>query len=226
MTNRYLPLLVFFGIFVISPLFADSLLPPRSYKEVLPSGKFIFVMLVPKDAWNYDQSIRNSEVHPDYTRSGMYRNDGSTEPIWTVEWYSHGVDLAQDGVHLIRPGPWAWLRENTPALDVEAVSFFANGQLLRTYQVGELVNNPGSFQQTVSHYWWQREGRLTGEYEYTIMTLDGNRFVFDVRTGEIVFESRMGWLSRWGWQLIFYASSVCIFIWLIWFWFRRRRTNV
>jgi hypothetical protein len=41
----------------------------------------------------------------------------------------------------------------------------------------------------------------SGEFEYTITTVDGNRFVFDVRTGEITSASRVERESRWGWWL-------------------------
>jgi hypothetical protein len=216
-----------------SPALADSLAPPESYKEVAPGGKYVFVMIAPHTVeeetrpWNEETAAGIREIRRVYTRSGMYRNDGSADPLWTVDWYSHGVDLTPDGVHLIRPGPGgAWLRhDKMPDLDVEAVSFFANGRLLQTYRVGELVDAPSRFERSVSHYRWQQDGRVSGESEYTITTLDGNRFVFDVRTGKIVSESRMGWVSRWGWQAALGAAAVAVAAWLIWRWSRRRRTE-
>jgi hypothetical protein len=34
----------------------------------------------------------------------LYRNDGSTTPLWTVDWYAHSVLLPSDGIHLgLRP---------------------------------------------------------------------------------------------------------------------------
>src|SRR5262249_28255328 len=154
-----------------------------SYKKVAPGGKYVFVMIAPitveEDVRQVieEAAARIREIRRLYTRSGMYRNDGSAEPLWTVDWYAHSVELTPDGVHLIRLGPWAWLRDDkTPDLDVEAVSFFASGRLLRTYRVGELVDDPGRMKRSVSHYRWEQEGRVSGEFEYTITTFDGNRF--------------------------------------------------
>lgn len=183
---------------------ADILLPPYSYKIVAPGEKFVFVMISPvpveKDGLglNEEQVADIRQLRRTYTQSGMYRNDGTNLPVWTVEWYAYIVIPLSDGVHLIRPGPWAWLREDrTPNLDVEAVSFFHNGQLLRNYKVGELVDAPNTFPRSVSHYNWEEKGDFIGAFHYTVKTLDGNSFVFDVRTGEIVQASRVGKWSPW-----------------------------
>lgn len=216
------------GLAFASSAFADSPAPPRSYKEVAPGGKYVFVMIAPGTVeddvrrWNEETAAGIREIRRVYTRSGMYRNDGSAEPLWTVDWYAHGVYVTPDGVHLIRPGPWAWLqRDRMPALDVEALSFFANGRLLRTYKVAELVDDSARVERSVSHYRWQQEGRVSGEFEYTLTTLDGNRFVFDIRTGEITSASRVGRVSQWVW----WAVSGSLFgVAAIWFlWWRRSR---
>ncbi|HJZ56558.1 MAG TPA: hypothetical protein VKE74_16450, partial [Gemmataceae bacterium] len=165
-------------------------------------------------SWNEETAAGIREIRRTYTQSGMYRNDGSTEPLWTVDWYAYGVHLTSDGVHLIRPGGWGRLRADmTPDFDSEAVSFFANGRLLRTYRIGELVDDLDPFERSASHFRWQQEGRVGGEFAYTITTLDGNRFVFDVRTGEIVSESRR--LSRWGWRVALGVAALVVAEWLI-----------
>jgi hypothetical protein len=211
-----------------SPALADSPAPPRSYKEVAPGGKYVFVMIAPRTVeeetrpWNEETAAGIREVRRTYTRSGMYLNDGSTEPLWTVDWYAHGVHLTPDGVHLIRPGPWAGLRaDKTPDLDWEAVSFFANGRLVRTYRIGELIGNAARLERSVSHFRWQKEGQVSGEFEYTITTLDGNRFVFDVRAGEIVSESRTARVSWLGWWVALGVGAVVVAV-AAWFAGRRR----
>jgi hypothetical protein len=208
-----------------TPTPADSLAPPTSYKRVTPGEKFVFVMVswIPVEdevgRWNEETAAGIREVRRTYTRSGMYRNDGSTDPLWTVDWYAYGVDLTPDGVHLIRPGPWARLLDDrTPDLDCEAVSFFANGRLIRTYHIRELVDDPGRFKRSVSHFSWREEGRVSGEFEYTITTRDGNRFVFDIRTGAVVSEARMGRVTWWGKRLALLVVGV-LAAWLI---YRRR----
>jgi len=156
-------LFAFVGLVATSSALADSPSHPRSYKEVVPGGMYVFVMIAPGAVeddirpWNEETAARIREIRLAYKRTGMYRNDGSAEPIWTVDWYAHGVDLTPDGIHLIRRGPWAWLRDDkTPDLDCETVSFFDNGRLLRTYRVGELVDHPDSLERSVSHYRWQQ----------------------------------------------------------------------
>jgi hypothetical protein len=221
-----------------SPAPADSLAPPRSYKDVTPGGKYVFVMISPRTveadagSWNEETAADIREIRRTYTRSGMYRNDGSTEPLWTVDWYAYGVELTADGAHLIRPGPWAGLRDDkTPDLGYTAVNFYARGELIRAYRIGELVDDPSRLFCSVSHFSWRKDGWVSGEFEYTITTLDGNRFVFDVRTGEIVSESRSGRLSRpggvlrWGWVALGVAAvavaAVAVASWLS----RRRRSR-
>jgi hypothetical protein len=193
-----------------SPALADTIGSPYSYKKVVPSGKYVFVMISPltieNDAggWNEEMAAGIREIRRVYKRSGMYRNDGSTEPLWTVDWYA-GVVVASDGVHLIRHGPWPALPESWykgplgPALDQEAVSFLANGQLVRTYRIGELVKDPDRLPRSVSHFDWQDKGQLDdAKSEFTLTTLDGNNFVFDIRTGEIVAEIHDSQINWWG----------------------------
>lgn len=67
-------------------------------------GKYIFVILRPA---RHRQYAYDYEVYPDatsfkstsmdgllfkkYPTSGLYRNDGSTNPLWTVDWFSFDV---------------------------------------------------------------------------------------------------------------------------------------
>jgi hypothetical protein len=169
-----------------SPAFADSPVPPISYKRVSPGGGYVFVMMGdPRfDSWGNDPVAR--QLRQTYSASGLYRNDGSTEPLWTVDWYAHKVDVASDGVHLVRHGPWAM------ATSDEAVSFFANGQLVRSYIVNWLVDDKSKLSRSVSqHFTWELSSQLDdARLEYSLQTVDGNTFTFDVSTGQIVSENR------------------------------------
>jgi hypothetical protein len=224
-----------------SPAFADSEAPPSSYKKVTPGEKYVFVML-PRETveqeirrWNEENQSRIREIRRTYKQSGLYRNDGSADPLWTVDWFAYGVDVASDGIHLVRRGRWALAPEdhNAPlggaALDQEAVSFFANGRLLRTYKIGELVTNPARLHRSWSHFVWQEEGLFDDQrLEYRLATLDGNRFVIDVRTGEITTDSRvatgrgvgagatsLGPVILWGAAIVFGVSLMSLFVWMV-----------
>src|SRR5207249_11580668 len=106
--------------------------------------------------------------------SGMYRNDGSTRPRWTVDWYSYSVLVPSDGVHLIRCGPWA------SSTSDEAFTIFASGQLVKSYKVGDLVDTTAFLQHTVSHFFWEQEMRLDeARARLIVRTLGGESYVFD-----------------------------------------------
>jgi hypothetical protein len=82
------------------------------YKEVSLNGQYVFVMLgilpTPADdpAWRYEEPRvrKDAEIRRVYPQSGLYRNDGSAAPLWTVDWYAFKVFVASDGVHLVRLG--------------------------------------------------------------------------------------------------------------------------
>ena len=91
------------AVFVLqAQAFADSPAPPRDYRTVTENQKYVFVMLAPAGWSQQDSGIRKT-----YTQSGLYKNDGSTTPFWTVDWYANLVFPASDGEYLIRMGPWA-----------------------------------------------------------------------------------------------------------------------
>jgi hypothetical protein len=173
-----------------NPAKADTPAPPKSYKRVTSDGSYVFVMIADVSLeeevrhWNEETGQGIREIREKYSQSGMYRNDGSTKPLWTVDWHA-GVEIASNGVHLIRHGPWATSTEG------EAISFFADGKLLRMWYIRELVDAPELLKHTVSHFFWIRNATMDDtRLEYSISTEDGNRFVFDMRTGQVIHTSR------------------------------------
>jgi hypothetical protein len=177
---------------------ADSVAPPFSYTKPSPDGRFLFVMIPPGTVeddtrrWNEQKAAEIRAIHNTYPQSGLYRNDGTTTPLWTVSWYAYDVEVASDGVHLVRHGPWAFRS------DEEAVSFFANGKLVRTYVISELVDLKFLLPHSVSHFQWSEGGHLDdAALRYVVSTKDGNSFVFDVTNGNIVKETRNARLKLW-----------------------------
>ena len=165
---------------VVTPAFADTPAPMSSYKRTSQTGAYVFVMLGRPDFGS--ESVGEWEG---YTLSGLYRNDGSKDPIWTVDWYAYNVDVSMDGVHLVRHGG------PTSGLDGEAISFYANGELIRGYTVRDLVDDERGLTRSMTFLHWRRDGRFVDlRHEYMLFTLDGNAFTFDITSGEIVREFR------------------------------------
>jgi len=131
--------------------------------------------------------------------SGLYQNDGSKKLLWSFHEYYYddkGLTFASDGVHLIKAR--GYVRD----FDAKAISFFANGKVVRTWHVWELVSDqwqpqlerdalaammgaPGQKPPTI--FQWARSKSLDDDgLKYSVETLEGHRFTFDVRTGETI----------------------------------------
>ena len=110
---RIAGIIVLAAVAIGSPALADEPARPRSYMQIIAGGKYVFVMIAPwaaeEDArpFNEETAAGIREIRRLYTRSGLYRADNATEPLWTVDWYAYEVEAASDGVYLIRHGPWA-----------------------------------------------------------------------------------------------------------------------
>ena len=160
--------------------------------------KYVFIML--------GESPFNNSPSPkfkDRNKSGLYLNNGSIDPLWVVDWTAYTF-LPSDGVHIIRRGSWARLGD----YGAEAISFFANGKILKSYSVRDLVDFPQFLPRTSSHYKWQKkisnknqvlelsntalvEADVSVEFNESahtmqLATLQGDIYIFDVNTGEIV----------------------------------------
>lgn len=165
-----------------------GLADPHSWKRVSGDGQFVLVMISPypidKDAVvhpAYDtEGIRR--LRATYTRSGLYHNDGSTEPVWTIQYaMENNVFLTTDGKRLILADqPW---RSNG-----HIASFYANGKLLRRCNIGDLI------QSELQLWIWELRGgvncsnlRLSdAQQTFTIGTNQGETFVFDITTGRLL----------------------------------------
>lgn len=187
MTRTFVTLVMLVVLGLPGTASSDSPALPRTYTVETENGEYIFVMLtaLPPEFENrafteaYVEEM--GEIRQRYRQSGLYRADDPTTPLWTVDWYAHSVRVFSDGVHLVRPGPWASSAQS------EGVSFFANGQLLETYTVGDLVAAPWAMPHSVSHFMWRDETSIDDEaLTYHIRTLHGEEIDFDVRTGKVL----------------------------------------
>mgnify|MGYP001816375138 FL=1 len=166
---------------------ADSPAPPYSYEIEAEGGQFVFVMLAPLtldedlSSWNDEFGSKIRDIRQRHPTSGLYSVGIDAAPIWTVDWYAQSVLPFSDGVHIVREGPWARSRGD------EAVSFFANGKLLKSYSISDLEISRWSMSRTVSHFFWRENTSINdAELTYEIEPRRGKKIVFDVTTGDIV----------------------------------------
>ena len=200
---------------------ADTAGPDRTYLEPAQDGRLVFVMIAPPPRYKRlpgdEETAEELSIRARYSKSGMYPA-GSDKPMWTVGWYASRVEVASDGVHLIRYGGWPGnmhdrgLELAPRALAQEALSFFANGRLLKTYSIGDLVDTPDRLPQSVSHFRWCSAAVLDdAQMELIVATLDGNRFVFDVKTGAVMSKTQTRAATTTNWVYVAIGVGATVF---------------
>lgn len=155
---------------------ADSPAVPHDYTKLTKNKEYVFVMLAPGEYAPY----QNPAIRSMYKQSGLYRNDGSTTPLWVVYWYSFEVYPSSDGKHLVRMGPWA---SSTVQM---ALSFYRNGQEIKEYRISDLIRDESKLQHSVSHFSWRSELQFYDEKGLLFLkTKDDQTYRFSVETGQI-----------------------------------------
>lgn len=163
-----------------------------------PSREYVFVLIPPKsDDPNRKENAHHAMLRQKYAASGLYRADDAAKPLWTVDWFDYEAFPADDGVHLVRfHGENAQWRHYsgrklpddavTEQLAAPAVSLYANGRLLRTYSVRELVARPDELPHTMRYILWSAGGVFTQDgTQFVLMTQDARQVFFDLATGRI-----------------------------------------
>jgi hypothetical protein len=190
---------------------ADSIARPSSYREKSPDEKLVFVMIPPETTLEDELERYNDgpgrarkdeirSIRTKYTKSGLYRNDGSVEPLWTVDagWYRSSVFVPSDGIHLIASGGWATrANQRVPVVtkdDLKQVAFsiYARGKLVHEVTIADFVDRPEHLQCSVSHFFWCEESRLNDKNGHLVVTtLDDNYVVFDFKSGKVLSKVRI-----------------------------------
>ena len=176
-------------------IFADSPVQPYSYRIISEDKKFVFVMLTLNE--KSDESLNSKEkrevaqgIRKKYRKSGLYFNNDSANPLWTVNWYANKVALSLDGRYLVRYGAWGAKRSD------EAFTFFENGKKLRKYKIDQLVKTFDSLRYSVSHCEWECESELDTEKNvFEAITYDKIKYTFDLTTGEILTSESLKQIS-------------------------------
>ena len=160
-----------------APVFADTPMPPKDFLQTTENGDYLFVMLAPDEVAKY----QNQDIRGVYKQSGLYKNDGSTTPLWVVHWYSFVVYPSSDGMHLVRTGPWA------SSVDELALSFHRNGQEIKSYAIKDLIRDEGKLSYTVSHFFWRSKLEFDDEKGLVFLqTRDNQEYLFNIKNGEII----------------------------------------
>lgn len=164
-----------FFCLIATIVLADTVVPNKKWKTSSSNGQY-FIEMIPRS--DYDEEGEGIVIH--------YSSD---KVLWRVDWYARLVVLSNDGIHLVRFGPWA---SDQKGLRDLAVAFYERDKLLRRYLVRDLVRNTTKLEYTKSHYFWQAnkssipQGFSSDNKTFTVVTLDGIAYKFEVSTGYIL----------------------------------------
>src|SRR5437867_12622521 len=75
---------------------ADSTRTPTDWSMITKNGKYIFVMLMETDSGTSASNPGLKVPLRKYPHSGLYKNDGSLTPLWTVDWYAFDLAVSSD----------------------------------------------------------------------------------------------------------------------------------
>ena len=149
---------------------------PYDFKIVTRNDKYIFIMLADMNFGGFDPEIRKV-----YKHSGLYKNDGSNKPLWTIDWYGNNVFICSDGIHLFR----IW--RSSSIFDQKALAFYKNGKEIKVYRINDLVRDESKLDETVSHILWLTEFDSDDDKLLLFLkTKDNQSYTFSVETGDII----------------------------------------
>ncbi len=216
---------------------------PYSYRVFSADKRFVYVMIAPcppeSDAGHADSEARMHaaatsadevrSLRKKYKQSGMYRNDGSDDPLWTVDWYDDvlktKVFIAADGDHVIRTARYA------NGIGDEVVAFFDRGKRVRGHALSAFFDRPEMFNErrekavqdrkrknpggSGSTYYvppsaWASDQRLDDEsMRFELTTVEGARYTFDATGGEIVQVEPPELIGK---PILYYFIAIIVFV--------------
>jgi len=154
--------------------------------------------------WRDDRMDLTRQLQAKYSASGLYLNDGSNTLRWQMAQYSWEVFVPSDGIHLASPAPWP-----TAASD-NALSFYENGKLIRSYRVRDLVDLPWFLPGGHGHFEWDKDINLDDTNGRLIVNTNHfDHYVFDMATGSITSARRPGRLVL----LLLLVGTLSLFLW-------------
>jgi len=116
---------------------------------------------------------------------------GASSLHWaTSGWYGFNGHITSDGKYLITHADHQILVDRSDVENIEVLRFQNKDKLLKAYTLGELVDEIDDLRWSVSHTYWLAQGYGARPYglkgnDFTLITAEKNRFVFDIRDGSI-----------------------------------------
>ncbi len=168
----------FASIALLSPCLgqADRESVPYDFHRTINGSKFSFVMLVPQDLLSLHPTAKvDKKLRKKYPCSGLYSDEDSGNPIWTVTWYSPNIYPAPDGIHLAKLLVWP----EKDQYDTVGVTFYRNGQKMQEFTIKQLVADIDTLPLSASHFWWLRSAQWDEYGLFVLETLAGDKRVFN-----------------------------------------------
>ena len=174
---------------------ADSTptLPPGwtgTYKKLSPDGQYVLVMrgaipVQPGEEVSPEVAELN-KLLTKYPSSGLYKNDGSTDPLWLMPYISWRtkVLVSSDGHHVVVWGEWP---SDTATYSDVALTFYEDGNVLATYVVSDLVMDPEELPHSTSHYRWVLKDAFDDARGLlSVETYNHEEYTFDTSSGKVL----------------------------------------
>ncbi len=170
------------------------------------NGLYAIALIPPKsDDPNRKENSHHAALRAKYAASGLYRTDDAATPLWTVDWFDYDVHVSDDGAHAVRihgeNDQWRHYKTDKRLPDeavqeqlaAPAIGFYANGELLRTYTVREIVGRPEALPHSMRYILWNAGGVFTSDgKQFVLMTQDERQVFFDLDTGRIALSREAG----------------------------------
>ncbi len=121
-------------------------------------------------------------VDPDHTtvRAG-------DDVLWRVDRWFRDAYLTDDGAHLVAgEHGFVMLKAADGHAETVILTFWTDGQLIRTVTLAEIVGDLDNLWRSVSHYRWGTTDGFDENGRFVLHTVENRRIAFDVATGEIV----------------------------------------
>ena len=169
---------------------AISISPPKPYVLESEDGRLLFVSISPDYSDQAEESEEEQRVRHLYKKSGVYKNDGSREMLWSLDGYIY------DSTAVIYFNHESLVVAGDPHDNDVALVFYKNGKEIKSYKVAELTDDSrylsrlnGSYDAAVyamSESWLKStttRGRLL-----IIENREGDTLTFEIKTGERLFD--------------------------------------